>query len=50
MVDQVFHFLGVDFDVLRRGLPAINDGRNAPSGTESFGSGPPAQDTRTCIE
>ena len=32
MVDQVFHFLGVDFEVLRRGLPAINDGRNAAAG------------------
>src|ERR1039458_10229644 len=43
MVDQVFHFLGVDFDVLRRHLPAINDGWDAPSGTESLGSGPPAR-------
>ena len=50
MVDQVFHFLGVDLEVLRRGLPAINDGRDATAGSERFGPGAPAQDAGNCVE
>ena len=50
MVNQVFHFLGVDFQVLRLGLPAIDDGRDAPGGAERFGPGPPAQDAGGCVE
>ena len=43
MVNQVFHFLGVDLEVLRLGLPAVNDGRNAAGGAQFFGPGAPAQ-------
>ena len=43
MVDEVFHLLGVDFQVLRLGLAAINDGRDAAGGAERFGPGPPRQ-------
>ena len=50
MVDQVLHFLGVDFEVLRRGLPAIDDGRNTAPGAERFGPGAPAQDAGSCVE
>ena len=50
MVNEVFHFLGVDFEVLRLGLPAIDDGRNAAAGAERFGPGPPAQDAGSCVE
>jgi hypothetical protein len=50
MVDQVPHFLGADFEVLRRGLAAINDGRDAASRAERFGPGAPGQDARNCVE
>ena len=50
MVNQVFHLLGVDLQVLRLGLPAIDDGRNAAGGAERFGPGPPAQHAGSCVE
>ena len=50
MVDQVLHFFGVDFEVLRRGLPAVDDGRDTATGTERFGPGTPRQDAGNCIE
>ena len=40
MVDEVAEFLGVDLEVLRFVLPAINDGGHAPGGAQLFGSAP----------
>ena len=34
MVDEVAEFLGAEFEILWFGLPAINDGRHAPGGTQ----------------
>ena len=34
MLDQVANFLGADLQVLRLGLPAINDGGDAPGGAQ----------------
>ena len=50
MVDQVFHFLGVDLEVLRLGLPAVNDGRDAAGGAECFGPGAPRQRAGSCVQ
>ena len=50
MVNEVFHFLGVDLEVLRLGLPAIDDGRDAAGGAERFGPGPPAQHAGSCVK
>ena len=40
MVDEVAEFLGADFEVLRFGLPAINDGGHAPGGAQFPGPVP----------
>jgi len=37
MVNEVAKFLGADLEVLRLGLPAINDGGHAPGGTQVSG-------------
>ena len=50
MVDEVFHFLGIDLEILRWRLPAIDDGRNPAVGPERFGPGAPAQEAGSCFE
>ncbi len=44
MVDKVLHFLGVDFQLLRLDLAAIDDSGDAATGTERFGPRPPGHD------
>ena len=41
-VDEVFHFLDLDFEILGLGLAAVNDRRHASLGTEFLGPGAPA--------
>ena len=50
MVDEVFHFLGVDFQVLRLGLAAVNDGRDAPGGAQFLGPAAPRQRAGKCVQ
>ena len=38
MVDQVLHLLGVDLEILRLGLAAVNDGGNAAGRAKFLGS------------
>ena len=40
MVNEVAKFLGADLEVLRLGLPAINDGGHAPGGAQISGPVP----------
>ena len=43
MVDEVFHFFGLELEVLGLGLTAIDHGRDAPCGAQSLRAGAPAQ-------
>jgi hypothetical protein len=36
VVDQVFEFFDIDFEVLRLGFSAVNDGRNPACAAEFF--------------
>ena len=49
-VDEVFHFLDLDLEILGLGLAAVNDRRHASLGTEFLGPGAPAQHPGGCVE
>ena len=50
MVDEIFKFLGADFQALRFGVAAVDHGRNAPLGAEFFGPGSASERTGSGVQ
>ena len=50
MMNQILHFLGADFQILRLGLATVNHGRDTPEAAQFFSAGAPRQRSRKCIE